>query len=314
MKTKAIYIGENADFCKKITIESQNVEVIHTQQVAPALLRNNDIGLVLLEESNDNDKLLNNIKLIKEQIDGTATVLFVLCNKLGSQDYLKLGADDVFTFDTPIVNIDKRFQFFQKYRAQLKQNRREHIPLYRIPIWKRTFDILFSGFALLCLSPFFLIIAILIRLESKGKVFYGDKRVGMGYKIFSFYKFRSMYVDADKRVDALMQKKQYSGDESNENKLVQEPENQHNTTILLSDDEMISEPDYLKKKQKKQELAFFKMTNDPRITKVGRFIRNTSIDELPQLVNIFIGDMSVVGNRPLPLYEAELLTTVVPTK
>ena len=55
--------------------------------------------------------------------------------------------------------------------------------------------------------------------------------------------------------------------------------------------------------------AFFKIKNDPRITKIGNFIRNSSIDELPQLWNVFIGNMSIVGNRPLPLYEAEKLTT-----
>jgi len=136
---------------------------------------------------------------------------------------------------------------------------------------KRTFDVLVASIALLLLSPLFLLIALAIKLESSGPVFYISKRAGRGYKIFNFLKFRTMYQGADKRMGELTHLNQY--------------------------DAAGRGP------------VFFKIHNDPRITKVGSFLRNTSLDELPQLVNVFMGDMSLVGNRPLPLYEAATLTT-----
>jgi lipopolysaccharide/colanic/teichoic acid biosynthesis glycosyltransferase len=136
---------------------------------------------------------------------------------------------------------------------------------------KRTFDILVSSIALLLLSPLFLLIAIAIKLESSGPILYIAKRAGRGYRIFNFFKFRTMYQGSDKRVSELTHLNQYNADNSGP--------------------------------------VFFKISNDPRITKVGSFLRNTSLDELPQLINVLLGNMSLVGNRPLPLYEAVTLTT-----
>ncbi|HMH20634.1 MAG TPA: sugar transferase [Puia sp.] len=137
--------------------------------------------------------------------------------------------------------------------------------------FKRAFDIFVSSIALCILSPLFLLIALAIKLESRGTIFYIAKRAGKGYRIFNFYKFRTMHLDADKQIMDLSHLNQYG-----------------------------SEP---------RGPVFFKIFNDPRITRIGNFLRNTSLDELPQLINVFLGDMSLVGNRPLPLYEAETLTT-----
>lgn len=139
---------------------------------------------------------------------------------------------------------------------------------------KRLIDIVLSSIAILFFLPLFIVIAIAIKLESKGKgpVFYASFRAGRGFKIFKFYKFRTMVPDADQKLNELAELNMY---ESNDNEIT----------------------------------AFFKVMNDPRITKVGSFLRNSSLDELPQFFNVLKGDMSIVGNRPLPLYEAASLTT-----
>lgn len=185
---------------------------------------------------------------------------------------------------------------------------------FKLPIWKRIFDILASGTALILLSPFLLLIALAIRLESKGPIIYKSKRVGSNYHVFDFLKFRSMYTDADKHLKNLNKKNQYASDEEVEldvrslEDISLEELQRSEDVILISDEFSVEEHDYLIKKENEQENAFVKIENDPRVTRLGRFMRKYSIDELPQLINIFKGDMSVVGNRPLPLYEAEQLT------
>ena len=199
---------------------------------------------------------------------------------------------------------------------EFSETHRKVLNTFRLPMWKRTFDILFTGTAVIILSPLLIGTAIAVRAESKGKVIYKSQRVGSNYQIFNFLKFRSMYTNADKRLKELNALNQYqieeveSSDEDPEirfDDLVGTPDEEEN--LLISDDFVISEEDFIKKKEKTQQNAFVKIENDPRVTRVGRFIRKYSIDELPQLFNILKGDMSIVGNRPLPLYEAELLTS-----
>lgn len=172
----------------------------------------------------------------------------------------------------------KRIHFIRKTKIR-KYGSSENLllrknlePMQSIKIWrlKRFSDVILSLLALIILSPLLLLIAILIKLESRGPIFYVSKRAGAGYKIFDFYKFRSMRVGADKELKNLAHLNQYA--------------------------------------EGKSETVFFKLKDDPRITKFGTFLRNSSLDELPQLFNVLKGDMSLVGNRPLPLYEAERLT------
>lgn len=121
---------------------------------------------------------------------------------------------------------------------------------------KRFLDIVFSLAALIILSPLFLILAILIKLNSPGPVFFVQVRIGQHGRSFCFYKFRSMYVDAEQRKNELLARNE-------------------------SADGVI-----------------FKMKDDPRITPIGRILRKTSMDELPQFLNVLAGDMSLVGPRP----------------
>jgi lipopolysaccharide/colanic/teichoic acid biosynthesis glycosyltransferase len=186
---------------------------------------------------------------------------------------------------------------------------------YQMPLSKRIFDILVSSFALLFLLPVFIIVAIAIRLESKGPVFYYSLRVGTGYQIFRFYKFRSMFTGADAKLKELAHLNQYAAakpehiEKPNDLKEITEDHEILNRDLLFMDGKMVTEEEYKIMQKVKAGSAFVKIKDDPRITKVGKFIRNTSIDELPQLFNVLKGDMSIVGNRPLPLYEAERITT-----
>jgi lipopolysaccharide/colanic/teichoic acid biosynthesis glycosyltransferase len=204
--------------------------------------------------------------------------VIIVSDKIAPENKKKVlqhGADDCF----PTVFNPEKFNYwidflklFKKLSKEDEQNREEEIG-FKISKTKRLFDILVSGSLLLLASPILLLISIIIKLESKGPVFYISKRAGVGYKVFNFVKFRSMTVGADQELSKLMHLNQY------ENK-----------------DDNGANP------------VFFKIKGDPRITKFGKFLRDSSLDELPQLINVLKGDMSIVGNRPLPLYEAQQLT------
>ena len=126
---------------------------------------------------------------------------------------------------------------------------------YGYLFFKRAFDIVASFFGLVLLSPLFLAVSAVIRIESEGKALFSQVRIGKDGEPFTFYKFRSMHKDAEYRRSELIVFNEMDG-------------------------------------------PVFKMVNDPRITRVGKFLRKTSIDELPQLFNILKGDMSFVGPRP----------------
>ena len=272
--------------------------------------------IIILFEQTDIQKDILDIEYLRKKYPGIYMVLVMdSLTKEESLQYLKAGINNTIPFEAPQEAIESLINF-QKRRKQQKikdiQKKGENIQTFKLPVWKRCFDIVSSGFALIILSPLLIITAIAIRMESKGAVIYKSKRVGSNYQIFDFLKFRSMYTNADKHLKDYNSLNQYQTDSIEEDIIWEETpdfEENENEIVLISDDFVISEEAYINKKTQEQKNAFVKLENDPRITRIGRIIRKYSIDELPQLVNILKGDMSIVGNRPLPLYEAELLTT-----
>lgn len=153
-----------------------------------------------------------------------------------------------------IGKCDGQENVYKMYKIALKVNDKI---IYRFI--KRLIDILFSSIGLVLMLPVFLVVGIMIKFDSTGKVFFLQKRIGLNGKLFRLYKFRTMYNNADKEL----------------------------RNILKNDEDARIEYEQNKK-----------LKNDPRITKVGNIIRRLSIDELPQLINILKGEMSLIGPRP----------------
>ena len=219
--------------------------------------------------------------------------------------------DDLFSSDFDKGDLVTRINYFIK-RGQYNANQQAKTNIFevKIPFWKRFIDVISAGFALFLLSPILAVISVLIKLDSKGPVVYKSRRVGAGYKVFEIYKFRTMRTDADQMIKSMGALNIYTKQtaERKTNGLCRECHLSDSCQQqLFLDSQVVCEKTYLI--EKKQKVAFMKFQNDPRITNLGVFLRNSSIDELPQLFNIFMGDMSLIGNRPLPLYEAEKLTT-----
>lgn len=257
-----------------------------------------------------------------DQLRTTYPDLFIILiskplKKEGKMPYLKSGITSMISEDISADELHRILNVAStlKKKPQLVQTYDEQtLAIFKLPLWKRLFDIASVSVAVLLLSPVFIVTAVLIRLESKGPVVYKAKRVGSNYKIFDFYKFRSMYADADRRLVEYKKLNQYTTEKEVDDitstpKATQKAIYGDNDVVLFSDNLSTSENDYLQVRRSERSNAFFKLENDPRITRVGHVIRKYSVDELPQLFNILKGDMSVVGNRPLPLYEAELLTS-----
>lgn len=186
------------------------------------------------------------------------------------------GVDDCYTIPVDWQMLENRLEFLNQFKPSVLEASIRVKPEYfsfRIPLRKRIFDIVGATLGLMLTSWIWLPVMLAIWLESKGPVVYKSKRVGSGYQVFEFLKFRSMCTGADAQLVEMHHLNQYQNGVSS------------------------SKP------------FFVKIAQDPRITRVGRFIRKYSIDELPQFINVLRGEMSLVGNRPLPIYEAESLTS-----
>lgn len=210
---------------------------------------------------------------LKSHPDLSFVPIIALANPDESVEKEKLiqnGVDDYYTVPIAWNLLEKRLDFLNQFKSKLVEHTRPERYTFQLPRGKRIFDIVGASLAILFSSVIWFPIVLAIWLESRGPIIYKSRRVGAGYRVFDFLKFRSMYVGADERILELQHLNQYS---------------QNGTSAV-----------------------FVKIARDPRVTRVGRFIRKYSLDELPQLINVLRGEMSLVGNRPLPVYEAEQLT------
>jgi lipopolysaccharide/colanic/teichoic acid biosynthesis glycosyltransferase len=159
------------------------------------------------------------------------------------------------------------FFIFGIQRAKIHQLGELHLMDFNMfPAWKRLFDILFSGVMIIVTFPIWLIIMVLIKLQDGGPVFYKHLRVMESGKPFHCLKFRTMHLNADQRLKALLEK---------------------NPAL------------------REEWQRTYKLKKDPRVTAIGKFLRKTSLDEFPQFLNVFTGQMSVVGARPVVSEELE---------
>jgi len=334
-----VYLGNNPQSKERLKyIPGQSIKPTTTYKEAASVCtpRIPNEHFILFFEKNIQNEDVTAITYIHKNCPSVYIIL--MTDPLTEEErkmYLKSGINDTIERQATITELNKKIQFISSRENILfnDQDAKYKILKFKIPLWKRAFDIVFSGLAILFLSPIFLLTAIAIRLESKGPIIFKSKRVGTNYTIFDFLKFRSMYVDAEKRLKEISKEhNQYAESEEDEDDdedeksvitspLGDEAEQQmfdkglesgmmisDEEIMLVGDDFVVAESEFTKQKEAENNNAFVKIENDPRITKVGKFIRKYSIDELPQLFNILKGDMSIVGNRPLPLYEAEKLT------
>ena len=282
--------------------------------------KNREVDVILCEMFTPGTNAIEINKLFKEKKIIKKQPFIVISHKedpASCMSAFENKLDDFITVPVDSDHLMTRIKFLHWYKLNYQPLVKEATPgnKYRISLAKRSFDILVASMALIVLSPILLTVMLLIRLESKGPIFYISKRVGTGYKVFNFFKFRSMFAGADSQIDELMHLNQYrveTDSQITESDTYCEMCNHLSypcSSILFIEGLRICENKYLSNQKETSKSSFFKILDDPRITKMGHFIRNSSIDELPQLINVLKGDMSIVGNRPVPLYEAKMLTS-----
>lgn len=326
-----LYVGnstETYDQCAK----DKNVTLVS--------VRNSMEALQLLESNTNIDVIISDFNLagntglyLFDIINSNSlfsSIPFILVSNEYSSKLIKeafsKGISDYFVSSTTeVCKIIERAQSLHKLQGlniSVPDNFTSN-ETYKLPMSKRVFDIVFATSVLICIAPVMLLIMLAIRLESKGKVYYISKRVGR--KTFDFYKLRSMRSGSDELIKKLAKENnQYNKEKTITTIDFDRPcpkcsklsEEIKCSPMLHIDNNEICDYwyNYQKNEIEKTNSPFIKIANDPRITKIGKFIRNTSIDELPQLINVIKGDMSIVGNRPLPVYEAEFLTKDVISK
>ncbi len=320
---KTLYVGKYTNLAQWSTEGTDTLLLFcsNSLEAFNILKSHNDFKAIICEYNLSGNNGLYFYNRLKDEKKLSKIPFILLVEEHNTKIYnaaYECGIDDYF-----VINVTNKEQILKRVK-QLSHNRKHSTfctsakkkVTYKFPLSKRIFDIVMASTALLLLSPLLLITIIAIRLESKGKVYYIAKRVGR--KTFDFYKLRSMRSGSDKLLKQLVKDKNQYNTSKPEFKGIEEdcpkcralPTGEYCSSIKYTASKKICDYWYTHqtKQQQQNNSSFVKIVDDPRITKIGKIIRNTSIDELPQLINVIKGDMSLVGNRPLPVYEAELLT------
>ena len=320
-----LYIGDSVNNFKQYEKEKDFTLIkVKNSIEGIQVLKKNKINVILCDFNLAGNTGLYLHDKIKNELNLLKNIPFILLSKEYSKKLYNAafneGVNDYFLTDTTESNliVDSAISLCKLHNLNRESSENTiQKETYKLPLSKRIFDIVFATSVLVCISPLLLLVMLAIRLESKGKVYYVAKRVGR--KTFDFYKLRSMKTGSDDLIKKLAeQNNQYNTQEAITTinfekqcpKCSELENNESCSPILHIDNHKICDfwYSFQKNEIEKTNSTFIKIVNDPRITRIGKFIRNTSIDELPQLLNVIKGDMSIVGNRPLPVYEAELLT------
>ncbi len=297
-KLKILHIGADPEFLSPVIFENHLVEIDtmdNTFSVSQWIATNGLPDAIICERILLGGNVFGFYDFWVGQFDTDNKIPFLLLDDEKNQETVSQALlkkmDYVFIKPTSAETIISKVLDLKQAKPSLKIDvaGMNAFKPFKPTFLKRTFDIVVASITLLLVSPILLIFSIAIRLESKGKVFYISKRVGTGFNVFDFFKLRSMYINADKRLKELAHLTEYK----------KETLADHSETGNKQANPMIDQ----------NQLSNSTLAGDPRITKVGKIIRKLNIDELPQLINVLKGDISIVGNRPLPIYEAELLTT-----
>ena len=264
MPEKLIYIGSDQSVIDELSKSDKfSIEIVHSAFLASKLIAKT--GVIYAIVFDDTVKGIT-AQDFHNQIFSTIFfrgIPFVIIQEkeLSSVEIvesLKAKIDDVYTKPIDVKKIELRLAYLKKYRTKkLSFNKfSDEKQALKVPFMKRAFDIVFASVILLLLAPLFLIVIILLKLESKGPVFYSSKRVGMGYEIFDFYKFRSMFVDADKRLAEVAHLNQYNDgvsdanvEETDEKKSQSGKVKKESSVTLIGDNEEISESEFILKQR-----------------------------------------------------------------
>jgi lipopolysaccharide/colanic/teichoic acid biosynthesis glycosyltransferase len=323
-KVSILYIGVSPVMIDHFGSHNEVDFIVHRNLLAAKiyLKKNQKPDAILCDEYPSGGKGFDFHDELRQNPEFNEVAFILLSDEFRQNVYnlaLSKKIDDFYILPDPsVAALIGRVRFLRDYRRKysVKPPSFATDTMVKMPRSKRIFDLVVACSALVFLSPLLLLVILAIKLESKGSFYYKSPRFGQ--KKFDFYKLRSMRIGADNQLDKLAKEKnQYQAVQKQPDQTMLEPcprcaklpEGQFCSPVKDGGAFKICDYWFIKQSEAKQIATFTKISNDPRVTKVGKFIRNTSIDELPQLINVIKGDMSIVGNRPLPIYEVEHLLT-----